>query len=135
MSYTYYQPNPVKKRVVGDCTIRAISKALDQTWHKTYVGLCLEGFRMGDLANSDAVWSTYLYKHGFRRNFIPDDGLGAYTVSDFAKDHPQGTFVLSMPGQHVVCVKDGNWFDAWDSGEETPTYFWGEESGRISPAA
>lgn len=31
MSYTHYNPNPAQKSV-GDCTVRAISKALDQSW-------------------------------------------------------------------------------------------------------
>ena len=41
MSYKYYNPNPVG-RSVGDCTVRAIAKALDQTWEETYVGLALD---------------------------------------------------------------------------------------------
>ena len=50
MSYAYYQPNPCGKSV-GDCTVRALSKALDQSWGETYVGLVLEGFIRGDLPN------------------------------------------------------------------------------------
>lgn len=122
--FKYYNPNPKGRRKVGDCTIRAVSKALDQTWEKTYVGLVLQGFVQGDLPNADTVWSNYLFNHGFRRCLISDNGLGAYTVSDFASDNPYGTFLLSMPGQHVVCVENGDWFDTWDSGDETPLYFW-----------
>lgn len=124
--YAYYQPNPAMKSV-GDCTVRAISKALGQTWEQTYVGLALEGFKRGDLPNADSVWGPYLYDRGFQRHFIPDDGLGAYTVSDFVADNPRGTFILSMPGRHVLCVQDGQWHDSWDSGGETPTYYWQKE--------
>ena len=73
MSYAYYQPNPCGKSV-GDCTVRALSKALDQSWGETYVGLALEGFIRGDLPNADSVWGPYLKAHGFTRHFIPDDG-------------------------------------------------------------
>lgn len=127
MSYTYYQPNPAGKSV-GDCTVRALSKALGKTWEQTYVGLALEGFQRGDLPNADTVWSKYLFDHGFRRHFIPDEGIGTYTVSEFADENPEGTFILSMPGQHVVCVVDGRYFDSWDSGNEMPLYFWSREA-------
>ncbi|MCX4373790.1 MAG: hypothetical protein OSJ58_18620 [Dysosmobacter sp.] len=126
MSYAYYQPNPAGKSV-GDCTVRAISKALGQAWEETYVGLALEGFKRGDLPNADSVWGPYLQRHGFRRHLIPDDGLGAYTVADFAAGNPQGIFILSMPGHHVVTVKDGVIYDSWDSGNEDPAYYWTKE--------
>lgn len=123
MSYAYYNENPAGKSV-GDCTIRALSKALGQTWDETYIGLCFEGFIQKDWGNADAVWGPYLYRHGFRRHLIPDDGLGAYTIADFVTDHSQGVYVLAMPGRHVVAVVDGTIFDSWDSGGEVPTYFW-----------
>lgn len=125
-NYAYYQPNPAGKSV-GDCTVRALSKALGQTWEETYVGLALEGFARGDLLNADSVWGPYLKARGFTRNWIPDECLDCYTVSDFAADHPEGAYVLSMPGKHVVAVVDGVIYDSWDSSNETPTYFWAKE--------
>jgi len=53
---------------------------------------------------------------------VPDRNSACYTVSDFAKAHPNGTYILAMPS-HVVCVKDGNWYDTWDSGMEVPIYY------------
>ena len=123
MSYAYFNENPAGKSV-GDCAVRALSKALGQSWEETYAGLALEGFKRGDLPNADNVWGPYLFSKGFRQHFIPDDGLGAYTVADFAADHPNGIYVLSMPGRHVVAVVDGEYWDSWDSGRETPAYFW-----------
>lgn len=123
-NYSYYNPNPVGRTSVGDCTVRALSKALGQTWEETYVGLALEGFKRGDLPNADSVWGPYLKSHGFSRHWIPDDCPDCYTVSDFAADHPLGTFILSMPGRHVVTVADGKFWDSWDSGGEAPTYYW-----------
>jgi len=126
MGYVYYNPHP-NGRSVGDCAVRALAKALGQTWEETYVGLCLEGYLLGDLLNADIVWSNYLFKRGFHRHFIPDDGLGRYTVSDFARDNPNGTFVLSMPGRHVLTVIDSNIYDSWDSGNEAPSYYFSKK--------
>ena len=41
MRYEYLNKNP-HGRNVGDCTVRALSKALDQDWYTTYLGLCVE---------------------------------------------------------------------------------------------
>lgn len=128
MGYSYYNPNPAGRRSVGDCTVRALSRALGQTWEETYAGLSLEGFMRGDLPNADDVWGHYLKSHGFNRQWIPDTCPGCYTVEMFAEDHPQGTFVLSMPGRHVVTVVDGKYCDSWDSGGETPSYYWSKEN-------
>jgi len=126
MGYVYYNPQPAERRI-GDCTVRAISKALGQTWEETYAGLALEGFIKGDLPNADSVWSRYLKNHGFSRHFIPDACPDCFTVADFAAEYPRGTYILSMPGRHVVTVVDGNVYDSWDSRGEIPTYFWIKE--------
>ena len=126
MSYAYYNENPLNKST-GDCVIRARSKALGKTWDEVYAGLCLEGFLNGDWGNSDDTWGKYLYRNGFRRHLIPDDGLGAYTVDDFAQDNPEGIFILTMSGRHVLTVADGVIYDSWDSGGETPSYYWKKE--------
>lgn len=124
--YAQYNPNPSGKSV-GDCTVRAISKALGQSWEKTYIGLALQGFCLGDMPNADSVWGPYLREHGFHRHLLPDTCPDHYTIADFAADHPKGTYILSMPGRHVLCVQDGRWYDSWDSGGEIPTYFWSKE--------
>lgn len=123
--HVLYNPNPHNSRV-GDCTVRAISKALNQKWEKTYIGLCLQGLIMCDMPSANNVWGAYLKSKGFRRNIIPDDVLDCYTVKDFAKDHPKGKYILAISG-HVVAVEDGNYYDSWDSGNEVPVYFWERE--------
>lgn len=120
--YSKYNPNPNGKRV-GDCTVRAISKATRQSWEETYVGLCLKGFEMGDMPSADAVWGAYLRGKGFYRSAIPNDFPENYSVADFCRDNPSGTYILAISG-HVVCVVDGEHFDSWDSSDEIPQYFW-----------
>lgn len=117
-----YNANPQGKNV-GDCTVRAISKALGKEWGEVYTGLCLEGYKAGDMPSANHVWGAYLRRNGFRRNVIPDDCPDCYTVSDFAADHPRGMFVLALSG-HVVYVQDGDWYDTWDSGHGVPLYYW-----------
>lgn len=114
--------NPTGKQV-GDCTVRAISTALGQDWEETYTALALEGFCLCDMPSANRVWGSYLKRLGYRRQIIPDDCPDCYTVADFCRDHPNGTYILTIHG-HVVCVKDGDHFDTWDSGGEIPIYYW-----------
>lgn len=115
--------NPLHNRV-GDCVIRAISTALDQSWDETYIGIAVEGLKMADLPSSNAVWSAYLRRKGYSRHLVPEDKEDVvYTVENFAERHPQGTYILALDG-HVVCVKDGDILDAWDSSHEVPIFYW-----------
>lgn len=117
-----YNPNP-RKRSVGDCTVRAISKALGQDWYTTYIGTALEGFLLYNMPDANEIWGAYLRRKGFARHIIADTCPDCYTVADFAADHPEGIYILALSG-HVVCVCDGDWYDTWDSGGEIPLYYW-----------
>lgn len=123
--YVFLNKNPFGLRI-GDCVIRAISTALDQSWEKTYVDLCVEGYSMGDLPNSNATWGAYLVNKGYKRHIIPDTCPSCYTIDQFAADHPQGTYIVAT-GTHAVCIKDGNIYDTWNSGQEIPTYYFSKE--------
>lgn len=123
--YSHYNPNPQNKRV-GDCVVRAISKAIDQTWEQTYIELSLLGYLMGDLLSSNPVWGAYLKSRGFVREMIPSECPECYTIADFCREYPHGVYVIGT-GSHAVAVIDGIIFDAWDSSAETPLYFWRKE--------
>ena len=114
--------NPANHRV-GDCTVRAISKATGQDWETTYAGLTVYGFMRYDMPNANHVWGAYLKSKGFRQYVIDDGGKEFYTVNDFCNDNQNGTFILAIDG-HVVCVVDGKFYDSWDSGGEIPLYYW-----------
>ena len=121
MRFERYNPNPLGKNV-GDCTVRALSKALGQGWDKTYIGLCLEGFIRKDMPSSNATWGAYLRRNGYRRELAPDD----ITVEEFSDENPSGLYVPALSG-HVVCLVDNVLYDTWDSGNETVLYFWRKE--------
>ena len=117
-----YNPNPHSK-LVGDCVIRAVSKATDQEWGEAYLGLCIQGYVMGDLPSSNIVWGAYLKRFGFKRNLLPVDCPECYTIDDFCTEHPNGVYVIGT-GSHAVSICDGKYFDAWDSGQEQPIYYY-----------
>ena len=116
-----YNPNPSRSHV-GDCTVRAICKATGKSWEQVYASLCAFGFSFKDMPSANLVWGRYLKELGFRRYLI-DDTLEDYTVEDFCRDHPNGTYILAIDG-HVVCAVDGFYYDSWDSGQEIPIFYW-----------
>lgn len=114
--------NPIGAHV-GDCTVRAIAKATDKTWEKTYAWLCIYGFFLKDMPSSNRVWGAYLKDSGFSRYKMPDTCPDCYSVEQFIKDNPKGTFLLALES-HVVCVKNGDLYDTWDSSEEPVIFVW-----------
>ena len=117
-----YNPNPAG-RSVGDCSVRAVAKALDIDWEDAYIMIADAGFAMGDMPSSDSVWGAVLRQHGFYRKSISNQCPDCYTANDFCRDHPRGVYVLGFGG-HVATVVDGNLYDSWDSRFEIPIYVW-----------
>lgn len=120
--YREYNPNPAGRRV-GDCSVRAVSKALETDWETAYSLIAANGFAMGDMPSADSVWGAVLRQNGFYREAIPNTCSDCYTAKDFCRDHPTGTFVLGFGG-HVATVVDGTIYDSWNSENEIPQYFW-----------
>ncbi len=122
-NYVYFNPNPRKRNNVGDCTVRSVSKALDIPWETAYIDLVMQGYSLGDMPSSNMVMSSYLHSKGFSKHVIDDLCPDCYTIKDFASEHPEGTYILGT-GTHVVAVKDGQYYDSWDSGDEIPIYYY-----------
>ena len=120
-----YQPNPCGRNV-GDCAVRAISKALGMDWETAYAVIVSAGFDMCDMPSSNSVWGAVLRKHGFIRESIPNTCPECYTADDFCRDHPNGIYVLGF-GNHVATAINGDLFDSWNSLSEIPQYYWKEK--------
>jgi len=123
--YIEFQNNPCGRKV-GDCAVRAVSKALDMTWEAAYITLAMNGLQMCDMPSSDSVIGATLRQNGFIRKTLPTSCPDCYTADEFCKEYPIGTYMLFFGG-HVATVVDGDLFDAWDSSNEIPQYFWTKE--------
>lgn len=120
--YIQYNPNPTGRNV-GDCAVRAISKAFDIDWESAYLLIAVAGYNMGDMPSGDSVWGAVLRQNGFYRRSIPNTCPDCYTAEDFCEDNPDGVFVLGF-GNHVATVVDGDIYDSWDSSQQIPVYVW-----------
>ena len=119
--YRYYQPN--KKDVndkYGDCTVRALSKALNCSWIEAFdkmIPLCREE-QVSNIFNAPvSVKKRMMERLGFCYYGISNRcGSKRPTVESFARDHLTGRYIVTV-AHHEVAVVDGNYYDTWDSGD------------------
>ena len=128
MAWKYFNPNPTGRNV-GDCSVRAVAAALDIPWEEAFDLIAENAFQMGDVMSADSVWGATLRQNGYYRMAIPNSCPDCYTAADFARENPEGTFVLGFGG-HVCTVKDGVIWDSWDSSREIPQFVWYRKDGR-----
>lgn len=126
--YIYYQPNPQGKRT-EDCVIRALTKALNVDWDTASVYAIVQQIRDADVYTKNYVWGNLLMRNGFVKHHLPDTCPQCYTVKDFAADHPHGLYIVGT-GEHAVAVVDGDYYDAWDSGDFVPIVYYVKEGER-----
>ena len=119
--WIYTNPNPCRQEE-PDCVIRAIAIATDQSWDDVHWDLCVLSHIRCTMQSVNWLWELYLKSCGFEKFMLPESCPECITVRDFAKRYPRGTYVIGT-GTHAVCVKGGNWYDMWDSADDTPTYF------------
>lgn len=63
--YKYYNPNPLGRRTVGDCAVRAVAKAIGVSWDEAHEMLSDMSKNMGTVMNDNDVISAVLRMHGF----------------------------------------------------------------------
>ena len=113
--FMFYNHNPKGSLSACDCVIRAIGKALNQSWETTYKELSEIGLELFDVTGSDKVYELYLKRKGFEKCKRPVKKTNKrYTFGEFANLHKKGTFILRTSG-HLTVLIDGYLYDTWDS--------------------
>ena len=120
--WIYANPNPCRQEE-PDCVVRAIAIATDQSWKKVHRDLCQLSCEKCTMPSVNWLWGLYLKRKGFERFLLPESCPACVTVKDFARMYPEGTYVVGT-GTHAVAVINGNWYDAWNSADETLTFFY-----------
>lgn len=121
--YVYFNNNPLGRRTVEDCAVRAVSKALDISWDEAHDLLSDMSKQMGTVMTDKDVVSAILRMNGFYKEYLPYSCKDCYTIREFARDNPVGTYVIGT-NNHVVTIIDGDFYDAWNSSDESVITFW-----------
>lgn len=114
--YKFYNPNPCA-RFVGDCVIRAITKAEKMTWNEVYISVCIFGLVFCNMPSGNDIWTAFLEYRGYRQYNLPTSRERCLTVRNFCREYPTGNYIVGT-GTHVVAVVDGDYYDSWDSGNQ-----------------
>lgn len=119
--YIPFNSNPMGRRT-DDCVIRAVSMAFNIDWVDAYDLITDAGRKRFDMPEANHVWIGFLLEHGYVLHPIQNSCPDCYTIRDFCHDHPVGDYIVGT-GTHVVAIKDGNWYDTFNSGDLVPVFF------------
>ncbi len=122
-----YNANPVANRI-EDCAIRAVAVALNISWDDAFDLIAQSAKAMGAVMHLNAAFGAVLRQHGFRRYIISNTCPDCYTIKDFCRDHPTGTYVVGTDSHVVACI-DGDYIDSFDSGDLIAIYYWEDDNG------
>ena len=127
MSYKEYNVNP-KTNKAGDCVIRAISLALNQSWEQTYKDLCELGLKKCRMPNDPKVYESYLKDRGWVKCSEPrnwdNTKMKVYQALPFINEH---ILIIYAGSRHLTCAIDGVVYDTWNSSKQTMHTYWRKE--------
>ena len=119
--WIYANPNPCRQEE-PDCVVRAICIAIGKPWRDVHEDLCSMSREYCTMPSVNWLWELYLKENGFEKFLLPGSCPNCMNVRTFCRKFKHGTHIVAT-GSHAVCVRDGNYLDAWDSGDEVITYY------------
>lgn len=113
-----YNPNPLNKNV-RDCTFRAYCAAFDITWDEGFDTAVKFAKQLKQLPNEGKVMDMVIEHYGgsIDEEYKNKKRGERLTVNQFAMSHPYGIYILCVRG-HMVTIKNGEYYDTWDSGDK-----------------
>lgn len=123
--YVSYNSHPEDK-INSNGAILAVSKVMNLPWHIAFAVMSFIGSDILENPDSYATMSKYLNSSGFKQRTLTEDeqaDINEFTVKDFCKRYPFGTYVL-MTNKRAIAVVDGKYYDAYDSGNEIIIFYW-----------
>ena len=114
-----YNPNP-KERNIGDCTLRSYCAAFNISWDQAFdiaSRVAKENSSMIQYVADKVLTEEFNCTVSEKYNKKTVKSKDRITVNEFAMTHPYGTYILHVR-QHQVTVKNGEYWDSWDSGEK-----------------
>lgn len=108
---------------VKDCVVRAVSTAFKKDYLEVRRELNRAKRELGYSSYKDRKF-LYDYLNKYERLLFKGvTGQERTKVHDFLKEHPTGTYIVSVRG-HVTTVIDGFLYDTWDCGYLTVYTAW-----------
>ena len=100
-----------RKAKSGDCVIRAITLALNQSYRQTLIDLCELGIELGRLPNDKIVFDKYLTNKGWVKRKAKRVNGKLIKLKDSTFDESR---LLVSTRRHLTCIIDNTIHDSWD---------------------
>lgn len=120
--YKNFNNNP-KNKNAGDCVIRSFALASGKSWDDTLTNLFNISMRIKFMPNDKKTYTEYAESLGFISCKVELKNGHKPTVKSFAEDHTIGVYILRV-ANHLVTVKDGVYYDTFDSGYKSVYMYW-----------
>ncbi len=126
--FKYFNTNPIydgktKAWKHVDCTVRSICAATGMTWKEAYMQLTNVGLSEYVMPNDMVAYIKVISGLGFKS--VKKCKNGELKVKDIAnRSKKENKTFLCKVKNHVVCCKNGNILDTWDSSEQVVTQYW-----------
>lgn len=129
MYYHYINVNP-KDRFTGDCVIRAIALALNQSWEQTVRELTELGIKKGCVCIDRKLFPIYLKEKGFTQMKEPRHSDNTkMSIREWLGSREGWLWhsykiVVSAGTHHISAIIDNKVNDIWDCSKETMHKWW-----------
>ena len=123
--YYYFNSNP-KNKQTNDSTVRALARLFGVSYTIAHVMLSFVAKDIDEMTNSLPTLDKFLRDSGYRKCVVTNDKGDNYTIKDFCNDHKSGRYIAMYDGGVVACI-DGDYFNAFDCGNEIVLMFWMKE--------
>jgi hypothetical protein len=119
-----HNENP-KGRLIGDCVIRALSKATGKSWDEVYEELYIIGKKKKRMMNDPKVYKVFLEQQGFKLSPARrDENNKMITVEEFSYNVDADTMYVIHTRKHLTIVFNGDIYDTWNTGEQRAGKFY-----------
>ena len=140
MKYEYFNPNPKARYKAdgtpmkwhkGDCTTRALCKALDLDWKAAFKLQCDEAIKKCNEPNSKEVYESVLLANGFTKGVINKEfirknhsrPLISKLLDDIYQKEGKKKVVIKTT-HHLVAAEGDTLYDVWNCSDECVWSFW-----------
>ncbi len=124
--YKYFQPNDKDlKDKYGDCAVRAICVVEDIDWLTAYDIMYKYSREVQCPMNCKHGFEEIMRQLGYTYVGVSNKkGAKRPTVAQISKKLDKGQRAVAVVSNHYVGVKDGNYYDIWDSGYKSLYGYW-----------
>jgi hypothetical protein len=136
-TFHFFNANP-KGRITGDCTFRAVSTALNQSWEETVMDMATFSCETGYAINDKKGIERYLASKGWIKFPQPKKSDNTkYTGKEFCRKISSNilyvgkSIIADIGGHHIVCIKETDGlhgthkvWDIWDSTDKCIGNYW-----------